>query len=74
MHSFTNIPILALSQQICLIPDSAHGTNAASAQMAGLQVVKISTHKDGGVNLEEFKKKVVNLNVDLQFSETSLEN
>ena len=42
--------------------------------MAGLQVVKISTHKDGGVNLEEFKKKVVNLNVDLQFSETSLEN
>ena len=44
--------------QVCLIPKSAHGTNPASAQMAGLKVVYIPTEKDGSVSKEAFKKKV----------------
>ena len=49
---------LSSSLQICLIPQSAHGTNPASAQMAGLDVVYIPTDKDGSVSVAEFKKKV----------------
>lgn len=45
-------------RKICLIPDSAHGTNAASSQMAGLRVVTLPTDKDGGVSLEVFKEQV----------------
>ena len=54
------LPSLSLSSslQICLIPQSAHGTNPASAQMAGLDVVYIPTDKDGSVSVAEFKKKV----------------
>ena len=45
--------------QVCLIPESAHGTNAASAQMAGLNVVYIPTDKKTGmVSIEDFKIKV----------------
>lgn len=44
---------------MCLIPTSAHGTNAASAQMAGLDVVYIPTDKKTGmVSIDDFKKKV----------------
>ena len=43
---------------ICLIPESAHGTNAASAQMAGLRVVTLPTDKKGCVPMEVFKEKV----------------
>ena len=50
---------------MCLIPESAHGTNAASAQMAGLEVEYIPTDKDGGVSLEEFKKKAEQRQNDL---------
>ncbi|MCX7879415.1 MAG: aminomethyl-transferring glycine dehydrogenase subunit GcvPB [Ignavibacteria bacterium] len=39
-----------------LIPDSAHGTNPASAVIAGFQTVTIKTNSDGRVNLEELKK------------------
>ena len=45
-------------RKICLIPDSAHGTNAASSQMAGLRVVTLPTDKDGGVALDVFKAQV----------------
>ena len=41
-----------------LIPQSAHGTNAASAQMAGLNVIELPTDKDGGVKVEVFKEAV----------------
>lgn len=41
-----------------IIPDSAHGTNPASAAMAGYSVVNISSTKDGYVDLEELKKAV----------------
>lgn len=48
-------------RNICLIPASAHGTNAASAQMAGLQVVTLPTNKDGSVSVSVFKEEVSGL-------------
>lgn len=36
-----------------IVPDSAHGTNPASAAMAGFQVVSIESAPDGGVDLEK---------------------
>ena len=39
-----------------LIPDSAHGTNPASASMAGFQVVNIPSREDGCVDLEKLSK------------------
>jgi glycine dehydrogenase len=44
-------------RDICLIPLSAHGTNPASAVMAGLKVVPIKTHQDGNLDLEDLKAK-----------------
>ncbi len=38
---------------VCLIPSSAHGTNAASAVMAGMQVVVVKATDDGSVDLED---------------------
>ncbi|MGQ9855122.1 MAG: aminomethyl-transferring glycine dehydrogenase subunit GcvPB [Fervidobacterium sp.] len=38
-----------------LVPDSAHGTNPASAAMAGFEVVELKSGEDGCVNLEELK-------------------
>ena len=45
-------------RNICLIPSSAHGTNPASAIMAGLKVVVINTDERGNINLEDLKSKV----------------
>ena len=42
---------------ICLIPSSAHGTNPASAQMAGMEVVVISCDAHGNVDLAELQAK-----------------
>lgn len=44
-------------RNICLIPESAHGTNPASAQMAGLQVVVTKCDADGNVDLVDLKAK-----------------
>jgi len=41
-----------------LIPDNAHGTNPASAGMAGFKIVPIRTNSEGDIDLEELKKKV----------------
>ncbi len=41
----------------CLIPKSAHGTNAASAQLAGMEVVEIMSRDDGTVDLDDLKEK-----------------
>jgi len=46
-----------LERRICLIPESAHGTNPASAQMAGMKVVPISCDKKGNIDLEDLKLK-----------------
>ena len=44
-------------RDICLIPESAHGTNPASAQMAGLQVVVTRCDADGNVDLDDLRRK-----------------
>jgi glycine dehydrogenase len=46
------------ARNICLIPASAHGTNAASATMAGLKVVVVKTAGTGEVDLEDLRAKV----------------
>jgi glycine dehydrogenase len=43
---------------ICLIPSSAHGTNAASAVMAGLKVVVVACDEGGNVDLDDLRTKV----------------
>ncbi|MET9921720.1 aminomethyl-transferring glycine dehydrogenase [Streptomyces sp. NPDC006435] len=43
---------------ICLIPSSAHGTNAASAVMAGMKVVVVKTADDGEVDVEDLRAKI----------------
>lgn len=42
---------------ICLIPVSAHGTNPASAQMSGLQVVGVNCDEQGNVDVDDLKAK-----------------
>jgi len=44
-------------RNICLIPSSAHGTNPASAVMAGMKVIVIGTDKHGNINFDELKEK-----------------
>ena len=46
------------NRTICLIPSSAHGTNAASAVMAGMQVVVISCDDHGNVSVQDVKEKI----------------
>src|SRR6476620_4892686 len=45
------------ARDICLIPASAHGTNAASAVMAGMRVVVVATDAEGNVDLADLKEK-----------------
>jgi len=44
-------------RNVCLIPSSAHGTNPASAQMAGMQVVVVACDERGNVDLADLEKK-----------------
>ncbi|QPF74241.1 aminomethyl-transferring glycine dehydrogenase [Roseateles sp. DAIF2] len=44
-------------RKICLIPESAHGTNPASAQMVGMQVVVTKCDRDGNIDLADLKAK-----------------
>lgn len=44
-------------RNICLIPISAHGTNPASAVMAGFKVVVVNCDADGNIDVEDLKKK-----------------
>jgi glycine dehydrogenase len=44
-------------RDVCLIPASAHGTNPASAQMAGLRVVVVACDRDGNVDLADLRAK-----------------
>ena len=45
------------NRNVCLIPSSAHGTNPASAQMAGMKVVVVNCDSHGNVDYEDLKKK-----------------
>jgi glycine dehydrogenase len=46
------------TRDICLIPASAHGTNPASAQMAGMKVVVIGCDDQGNVDIEDLRAKI----------------
>jgi glycine dehydrogenase len=46
-------------RDVCLIPASAHGTNAASAAMAGMRVVVVKCDDHGNVDLDDLKMKAV---------------
>lgn len=52
-HDFKGEPY----RNICLIPASAHGTNPASAHMAGMEVVVVNCLGDGDVDVDDLKKK-----------------
>jgi glycine dehydrogenase len=45
-------------RDICLIPSSAHGTNAASAVMAGMRVVVVACDDGGNVDLDDLRGKI----------------
>lgn len=42
---------------VCIVPDSAHGTNPASAVMAGMEIVVVQTDDEGNVDLEDLRAK-----------------
>ncbi|MBM7775432.1 glycine dehydrogenase [Actinokineospora baliensis] len=52
-------------RDICLIPSSAHGTNAASAVMAGMRVVVVACDDNGNIDLGDLRKKVAEHSADL---------
>jgi len=45
-------------RDVCLIPSSAHGTNAASAVLAGMRVVVVATDELGNVDLDDLRAKI----------------
>jgi glycine dehydrogenase len=45
------------ARNVCLIPSSAHGTNAASAVMAGMKVVVVKSAEDGSVDLDDLRSQ-----------------
>jgi glycine dehydrogenase len=53
------------ARDVCLIPASAHGTNAASAVMAGLRVVVVACDEAGNVDLEDLRAQVAAHAADL---------
>jgi glycine dehydrogenase len=44
-------------RRVCLIPSSAHGTNAASAVMAGMKVVVVKSADDGSVDMDDLRQQ-----------------
>ena len=54
-----------LTRKICLIPKSAHGTNPASAQMVGMEVIPIECDKEGNIDLNDLISKVKKYSKDL---------
>ncbi|CNH94219.1 glycine dehydrogenase [Yersinia aldovae] len=45
------------NRDVCLIPSSAHGTNPASAQMAGMSVIVVACDKQGNIDLHDLRQK-----------------
>ena len=48
----------AADRDVCLIPSSAHGTNAASAVMAGMRVVVVACDADGNIDLTDLDRRI----------------
>ncbi|HEY9313142.1 aminomethyl-transferring glycine dehydrogenase [Williamsia sp.] len=46
------------NRTVCLIPSSAHGTNAASAVMAGMRVVVVACRENGDVDVDDLRAKI----------------
>ena len=44
-------------RRVCLVPDSAHGTNPASATMAGMEVVVVNSAENGDIDLDDLRSK-----------------
>ncbi len=47
------------NRNICLIPSSAHGTNPASAVMAGMKVVVVKSNEKGNIDIDDLKSKAI---------------
>jgi glycine dehydrogenase len=52
-------------RDVCLIPSSAHGTNAASAVMAGMRVVVVGCDRTGDVDLDDLRAKIARHGAEL---------
>ena len=52
-------------RNVCLIPTSAHGTNPASAVMAGLKVVPVACDQKGNINVDDLRTKAAEHRADL---------
>ncbi len=52
-------------RDVCLIPSSAHGTNAASAVMAGMRVVVVGCDRNGDVDLDDLRGKIAKHGAEL---------
>ncbi|HVE96524.1 MAG TPA: aminomethyl-transferring glycine dehydrogenase [Pseudonocardiaceae bacterium] len=52
-------------RDVCLIPSSAHGTNAASAVMVGMRVVVIGCDRNGDVDLDDLREKIAKHGAEL---------
>ena len=46
-------------RKVCLIPSSAHGTNPASAVMAGMEVVVVKSSDNGNIDVSDLEQKAV---------------
>ena len=46
-------------RNVCLIPESAHGTNPASAVMAGMKVVGVKCDEEGNIDMADLEKKAI---------------
>ncbi len=46
-------------RNICLIPSSAHGTNPASAAMAGMEIIVTKTMENGNIDIEDLREKAI---------------
>ena len=53
------------NRNVCLIPNSAHGTNPASAQMSGMKVVVINCDENGNIDVTDLKDKAQKYSKDL---------
>ncbi len=54
-----------IGRDVCLIPSSAHGTNAASAVMAGMRVVVVGCDRNGDVDLDDLRAKIAKHGTEL---------
>ena len=52
-------------RNVCLIPQSAHGTNPASAQLAGMKVVVTACDKEGNIDLDDLRAKAEDVSENL---------